>query len=152
MTRREAIALLIAPALKADAASDVWDVVASMASALAADDAPGFLKPVDPEMPGYSDLATNVGGLIQQTSVRSMISPLTGEGGESERTLQVDWELRMYPRGGDSLLSTNQNSQGNIARIEHREQAVTLRFRRNRKKWQIVKLDPIAFFAPPEMH
>jgi hypothetical protein len=152
MRRRDVIALLFIPVLKGDGESEVWAVVASMASALAENNAPGFLKPVDRNMPGYADLSTNVEGLVQQADVKSSISPLSNEGTESARTLRVDWELRMYPRGGESPLSTDTNSQGNIARMQRREQAVTLQFRRVEKKWQVSKIEPIAFFAPPEIH
>lgn len=153
MTRREAIAVLGAPALlKADAESDVWEVLASMAASLSEDDVPGFLQPVDRNMPGYGDLSTNLNAMILEVNVRSMISPISNEGNESERTLQVDWELHMYPRGNQSPLSTQNNSQGDIARMQTREQPVTLRFRKPGKKWRVTKIDPIAFFAPPDMH
>jgi hypothetical protein len=138
MTRR-LFALLPATLLLADSAEDAWDLVAAMAAALAEDNADGFLKRIDSEAPGFDDLSSSIPALLQQTDVRSIITPIGNEGSEAERTLQLDWELRLKPKNDD-------------VRMKVREQAITIHMRRHKKSWMVTKIDPISFFAPPDLH
>jgi hypothetical protein len=135
MTRR--LFAFLPVLLLADEASDAWDVIAAMAAALAEDNADGFLKRIDPKMVGYGDLSTNVTALIQQADVRSAISPIANEGDASARTLQLDWELHLKPKGN------------NVHSVS-REEAITVQLDRLNTKWRITKLEPVAFFAPPQ--
>lgn len=138
MTRRSLIALAAAAALplRADPATEVWDVVASMAAALAENNAPGFLKPLDLSMPGYDVIARDVEGMLMQAEAHSGINAIRNEGDDSTRTVEVDWELRLRRKGDD-------------LRIEVRRRNVTARFTRQGKRWVVVQLDPISLFAPP---
>lgn len=140
MTRRRFIAvsagLAAMPHLRADSASEVWDVIAAMAAALAEDNAPGFLKPVDLKTPGYDLLAQDVTGMLLQAEVESGILPVRNEGDDWSRTVEVNWELRLRRKGND-------------LRTETRRRTVTLRFTREGKRWQVIHLDPISLFAPP---
>ena len=135
MTRR--VFAFLPVLLLADEASDAWDVIAAIAAALAEENAPAFLKRIDPKMPGYSDLSTNITALVQQADVQSVITPLANVGDSSERTLQLDWELRLKPKG-------------DTVRMVMREEAVTAQLQLQNKKWLITKFEPIAFFAPPQ--
>jgi hypothetical protein len=139
MRRRDLLALFTLPALTARAgpASEVWDVVARMAAALAEDNPPGFLKPLDPRMPGYIELVTSVNGMLMQAQAHSGISAISNEGTDRERTVQLDWELRLTRKGND-------------LRIDVRRQTVTLKFTREDKQWRVTSLDPLSFFAPPD--
>jgi hypothetical protein len=134
MTRR--LFALLPALLFADPAADAWDIVAAMAAALAEDNADGFLKRVDPKTPGFDDLSTAINALVQQTDVQSAITPLSNEGTDAERTLQLDWELRLKPKNDTVRMTT-------------REQAVTLQMRHVKKTWIVIRIDPITFFVPP---
>ncbi len=137
MTRR--LFAFLPALLVADSSADAWDTVAAMAAALAEENADGFLKRIDAQTPGYDQLSSSIQALLTQTDVRSVITPLANDGTDSERTLQLDWELRLKPKNND-------------VRMSAREQAVTVRMRREKKGWKVVKIDPIAFFAPPDLH
>jgi hypothetical protein len=139
MTRRELLVLMGSAAalpVRADSASEVWDVVAAMAAALAEDNAPGFLKPVDLRTPGYDLLAQDVTGMLMQAEAQSGILPVRNEGDDWGRTVEVNWELRLRRKGND-------------LRTETRRVPVTLRFVREGKRWKVVGMDPISLFAPP---
>ncbi len=139
MRRRDLLAILAvlpASAARADPASEIWDVVAKMAAALAEGNAPGFLKRLDPRMPGYVDLVTGINGMLMQADAHSGISAISNNGDDRERTLELDWELRLKRKGDD-------------LRIDVRRQAVTVKFTREDSGWRVVSIDPLSFFAPP---
>ena len=138
MTRR---ALFAAPAVavlaRADAAADVWELLVKMAAALAEDNVSGFLDAIDPKMPGFDQLSADVNGMIQQSEVRSIIEKLGDSGDDHARSLQLDWFLQMKRRGaGDRTLERRQ-----IIRCDAALQG---------KRWRVVRLEPIQFFAPPD--
>lgn len=151
MTRRAlGIALLAAGVALGDAAADVWDLFASMASALAQErpadprlppvfgNAEAFLKAVDRQMSGYDQLSANIRAMVQEAHVESDILPVTNDGGDQERTVVLDWTLRMKrptaDRGGQ---------------IDTREQMVTFHVKKQGKKWRVTSIDPLGFFSPP---
>ncbi len=138
MTRRTVIGVFAAAAVpvSADSASDAWDLIAGMAAALAEDNPPAFLKPIDPKMPTYGALADNVQAMVQQADAQSSISPLRNEGDDMSRTLELDWELRLTRKGEET-------------RTQVREVAITVQFRKEEGKWRVAKIEPVTFFAPP---
>jgi hypothetical protein len=140
MTRRTAVLLFSAAPLAlraADSAADVWSVVAVMAAALAEDNPEGFIKALDPRMPGYDKLVAAARGIILQADVHSAITPIDNQGDDSARTLSVTWELRLTRKGDPT-------------RMDVREEAVTLNFRRDGKRWLVTNVDPVSFFNPPD--
>jgi hypothetical protein len=150
MNRRIFLAQAVLPVLlKAGPAADAWDVVAAMAAALAEDNASGFLNRIDDKMPGFGELSRNVTGMLLQANVQSSISPLANDGNDTARQLQLDWELRMKPKALTDPLGTDFNTQRGSEPLVEREEAVTVEFRRDGKKWKAIRLEPIAFFAPP---
>ena len=141
MNRRVFLAQAVLPLLAwGDAEADVWEVVAGMAAGLAEPNVAAFLKPIEQALPGYETLATNVRAMLDQAEVESNIRPLRNEGSETARTLELDWQLRLKRKAED----------GDGPRMVSREEAVTMRFRKDGKKWLVVKLEPLAFFAPPD--
>lgn len=149
MTRRTLLALPFALRLRADAARDVWEVISEAASALSEGDVPAFLDCFDSRMPGYEQLRANVTGLIaeayppremgasEREGIFCSIGPVTDEGDEKARSLEVDWIMDIRQRTGGS----------NSAR---RQQRIKLRAEKQGKKWKIVSLEPVSFFAPPD--
>ena len=136
MTRRELASLLLVSALplRADPASDAWNVIAALASALADDNVPGFLKPMDAQMPGREKLAASVRAMIAESDVHSTIEPVSNEGDENRRTLELDWTLHMRRKASEE------------PRAEIRQQVVTVVMRRQGKKWVILEFGPVEFF------
>jgi hypothetical protein len=128
---------VVIPLLRGDASSDVWELFVKMAAALAEDNAPGFLDAIDPEMPGFEQLKTNVNGMIQQAEIRSIVEKLSDSGDERTRTVQLDWFLQLKRRGSGD-------------RTEERQQTVKCDVTLQGKRWRVMRIDPIQFFAPPE--
>jgi len=151
MTRRTLLALPFALRLRADAASDVWSLIRDAADSLTEADAPGFLDCFDPKMPGYEELRTNVAALIAESAppppmaqsdregIFCSIGLVSEEGDDKARSLELDWILDVRQRSG-------------AVGATRRQQNVKLRVEKQGKKWRIVALDPIGFFAPPDSH
>lgn len=136
MTRRLFVLGCSALPLLADSASEAWDVIAAMAAALAEDNPPGFMKPIDMKLPAYDTLARDVEGMLAQSEAQSGINMVSNEGDDFARTITVEWELRLKRKGTD-------------LRMDVRRQGVTVKLVRDRKRWTVISLDPISLFAPP---
>lgn len=128
--------LLAALMAFADVPAEVWKVFTDAAEALANDNLSGFLAQFDPNMPGYSTLRMNVEALMNGNEVISSIAPVTDEGDNQKRTLELDWLL-----GVDS-----QDDPG--VRTTSRRGIVKVRVEREGKNWKIVSLEPLDFFRP----
>jgi hypothetical protein len=126
----------LASPLGADDAGDIWELLTEAAAELSAGNAPDFMQAFDRSMPGYPVLAANVSGLTAAYEVESSIEMLSEEGSGSTRTVELDWYLELI----------EQQDETNTIR---RRDRVTCRLMKLGKKWKIVALEPLAFFAPP---
>ena len=123
----------------------VWDVISDALTALtegngdphpAAPSVPSrFLEIFDSKKPVYSQVRTNVVGLLGEGNVESSVDMLRNEGDDRQREVELDWNLRVVNR--DTKIG-----------IFHREAHVTCRLERQHGKWKIVSFDPIDFLAP----
>ena len=147
MTRRVLLLASLAAGLRADSEDDTWELVASAARALVEatalappnrGSAAPFLSYFDPKMPGYETLRNNVTALIEQVDLHSTIDPLGNEGTDQARQLKLNWLLTMTDPG-TSVISTR------------REEVIQCRLARQGRKWRIVSLEPVSFFAPPRV-
>jgi len=137
MTRRVMLALAgCSLAMRADSASEVWDALAEAVAALSRDSATEFLTAFDQSMPGYRDLSAQVTGLLAAVEVQAFIEPVSNEGDDRVRTLQLDWEF-------------NLKSRDDTGRSTRRRETVKCRFEKQGKKWRIVAFEPLRLFAPP---
>ena len=136
MTRRQAILMLAAVPLAADDSSDIWDLLTQVAAALGAGNASDFMQAFDRSMPGYEMLASYISGLVVEYEVHSSIDLVKEEDADSTRTAELDWILELI----------EQQDETNITR---RRQRIICRLKKTGKKWKIVALEPISFFAPP---
>jgi hypothetical protein len=135
MTRRALLILpLVACCRAADPAGEVLDLVADAAASLSAGDAAQFLKAFDPAMKGYAKLRENVTGLLALGDVQSLIDPLENEGDDRRRVAQFQWTLRIQ-RGVESTSWSR------------REQLVKCTVEKQGRRWRIVELEPVEFFA-----
>jgi hypothetical protein len=145
MTRRALLLASLAARLRADSADDAWELIASAARALGEatalpppnrGSAVPFLSFFDHKMPGYETLRTNVTALIDQADLQTTIDQAGNEGDDRARNVTVDWELRITD------LATAVNST-------RRQELVKCRVEKQGRKWRIVSLEPLSFFAPP---
>jgi len=133
-------ALLLAAA---DPAQEVLDLFAGLAAALSANDAPQFLAAFDRAMPGYNKLRENVTALAGPigvngtplTAIENYVDVMSDEGDAQHRTVEVNWRMRIK-RGGDAIANAP------------REQRLRCKLEKRGKKWKIVALDQVEFFAP----
>jgi hypothetical protein len=125
-------------ALTADANDEVIDLFGAMATALSDIDVPAFMNAFDKNMPDYDTIKTGVTALVRQADVTSSIEPLTDDGDDTHRTVEMDWYLEIR-----SLLP-----DGPLVR---RREVVQCELRKEKKHWKIVALKPVAFFAPAKM-
>jgi hypothetical protein len=136
MTRRALLLLaLAASSLAADPAGEVVDLFTDVAASLSAGNVKRFLAAFDPAMPGYAALRANVTALAAQADVQSFIDPIVNEGTDTRRSVEWKWTLRIR-RGDDATANTV------------REETVKTQTEKRGRKWVIVQLDPIQFFAP----
>jgi hypothetical protein len=132
-----ALAVMAIGMVLADASSDVFDLVASMAAGLSDDNAAAFANALSVELPNRDRLIGNVNAMLAQAEVVSAIDRISDDGDDSKRTLVLDWSLQLKRKGPD-------------LQIIRRREAVTVSAVREGKKWKVVALSPESFFGPPE--
>ena len=120
----------------AEPSADAWDVVATLAAALAEPNDAGFMKPIAKSFDQHDRIERLVRALIQTNDVVSSISPIMNEGDDKQRTLEVDWYMEIQP----------QTAGGTQTR---RHESIKLTLTKTGKRWMITALAPIEFFAPP---
>jgi hypothetical protein len=92
----------------------------------------------DKDMPDYGQVKAGVTALLSQSDVTSSVEPLSDEGDDSKRTVDLDWYLEIK-----SLLP-----DGPLVR---RREVVHCELRKEKKHWKIVALKPIDFFGPAKL-
>jgi len=122
--------------LHADTHDDVIDLFTSMAAALSEINVPQFMDAVDKDMPDYDKLKIGVTALVRQADVSSSVEPLSDEGDDTKRTVDLDWYLEV-------LLPDNQ--------LVRRREVVHCELRKEKKHWKIVALKPIEFFGAAKL-
>ena len=135
IARRAFLASLAAP-LFADTRQEIIDLFTTMASALSEGNGLAFLDHVDHAMPDYGNLEKYILALAAQNEVMSSIDVLKDEGDAHTHTAELDWFLQIRSREQSGPL-------------ERRRQIVHCRLERPKKKWKVMALEPVSFFAPP---
>ncbi len=131
-----ALSLFFAALCAAQIPIEYSQVLASMASALAENRPELAMSDVSKDMPDYYRLRDNIEALLNQAEVVSSIDNMREENG----VVLVDWLLRIKLQAMDTSM-------------EERHETVKIRFGQEgkKKKWKIVSLDPVDFFAPPKL-
>ena len=132
------LACLAFASARGDAHSDVIDLFGSLAGALTEVNVSAFMDGFDKDMPGYGDLKTQVTALVNQADVTSSIEPVDEHGDNAQYAIDLDWFLQVR-----SLLD-------NGPLVERRE-VIHCQLRKQKKKWKIVYLKPLEFFAPAKV-
>ncbi len=136
MPRRLLVLAIFASALAAGPREEVYDLLGSMANGLSEGQAAQFLDAFDRSMKGYPELADNVRALLARGEVMSTIEPVDDSGDDQRRTVRVDWQLQLRDRD-------------NTASAVRWRKTIEVRVERQKRKWRIVSLEPLDFFAPP---
>jgi hypothetical protein len=136
MTRRALLLVPLAARLRADSAQQVWDLLASMASALSEANAIVFMNAFDPAMPGYEALRAGVTALLREAEVQSSIELVEEQGDDRNRAVELDWLVHIVDR-----------QDGAVA--ERRQERVKCRVEKSGTKWRIASFVPLQLFAPP---
>ena len=97
-----------------------------------------FMDAFDKNMPGYDDLQNRVTALVNQAEVTSSVEPIREAGDDTNRTIDLDWFLEVR-----SLI--------NDGPIVQRREVIHCELRKEKKKWKIVSLKPLDFFAPAKL-
>jgi hypothetical protein len=138
MRSRLFLLAFVASAALADPRQEVYDLLGSMASGLSEGNPGQFLEAFDRSMKGYAELAANVRALVAEADVLSAVELVTDGGDEQHRSVTVDWLLQ---------LADKQNSVA----LTRRQQNIKIRLEKQKKKWRIVSLEPMEFFAPAKI-
>jgi hypothetical protein len=125
-----------AAAEAANPAEEAWEVVTALAAALGRGSDGEFLALCDPAMPGFDTLRANVAGLVAAAELESGIDPVKNEANGEARDLEVDWTLSLIERS-------------DLQRVTRRRQVVRCRLEKRSRKWKVVAIAPVEFFAPP---
>jgi hypothetical protein len=138
MLRRLLLLAILVSKLSADPRQEIYDLLGSMASGLSEGTPSQFLEKFDRSMKGYAELAANIRAMVAQRDVLSSIDLVDDAGDDQARTVRVDWLLQLADR---------QNS----AAVERRQTTVVVKLVKQKRKWRIVSLEPLDFFAPPRV-
>jgi hypothetical protein len=136
MQRRTLLFFAAGRVFAADPAAEVWELITAAATALGSGSASEFLAAFDPAMPEFQTLRVSVTALVQQNEVQSAIDAVQNEGDARVRNLELDWQLHI-------------TSREETARVTRRRETLKARAEKRGRKWKLVGLAPVSFFAPP---
>jgi hypothetical protein len=133
-----ALSAAVGIARAADAQQQIFDMFTKIASALSDDDPAMFIEAVDPGMPNFQDFRRDVVALADLADVTNSIEVLSDSGDDTHRAEELDWFLEIVGKSEPHPL-------------ERRREVVKFRLERKGKKWKIVSIEPLHFFAPPKI-
>ncbi len=136
MLRRTLLTGLAAWPLLGDVRAEIRAVFGELSTALSGGDAQDFLSYFDSSMPAWDEFQNNVTALVEQNEVLTSIDLLDQQIGETEARVELDWLLQI-------------RSRQRTGPVTRRDEKVTCRLARRKKKWKIVELKPLSLFAPP---
>ena len=137
MQRRIFLLALCGAPLLADAKQQIFDLFTKIAAALSDDDPMVFLEAVDRDMPHFQDFENGIRALTDQADLSNSIEVLSDEGDDTHRAEELDWLMEIV-------------GKSETRPLERRREAVKFRLERRGKKWKIVSIDPVSFFAGPK--
>jgi hypothetical protein len=142
--RSVALVCIAAAFACADAHDDVMEVITSAAGALSetgdravtrTGNVSKFMSAFSKDMPDRDTLENNVTALADSGDISSSIEPLTEDGDDQARKIDLDWLLQIRSLEQDGPLV-------------RRREVVHCELRKEKKQWKIIALKPIDFFAP----
>jgi len=148
IARSAVLVCVVAAFASADAHDDVMEVITSMAGALTEvtdtragvlrGNVPKFMDAFSKDLPDYDTLKNNVTALVNEGEISSSIQPVTEDGNDQARSIDLDWamEVRSLEQDGP---------------IVQRRAVVHCELRKEKKHWKIVALKPLDFFTPAKL-
>lgn len=128
-------AALSSAAQLGDAPGQIRLAVRDASRALQAANAPLFLAAFDrQEFAGYGELREQVTALVAQRRIASSVAVESVQGGPVEWTVDVDWLIELTHKLDPSP-------------PEQRRDILKLRVRKRGRRWRVVDLQPLTFFA-----
>ena len=124
-----------------DAQQQVFDLFSKIATALSEDEPSLFNEADDPGMPNFADFRRDIVALTDLADVTNSIEVLSDTGDDTHRAEELDWFLEIVGKSDPHPL-------------ERRRDTVKFKLERKGskgKKWKIVSIDPLHFFAPPKL-
>lgn len=132
-------ACLIASFVRAgDARQEITAELGEIASALSAGNAEGVMKRVAASLPERDLFEGNVRGMLQLAQVATTLEAREWKTEGARTVVVLDWFLELRRSGEGSVLAT-----------QRRRQLVEAVWEKAGKRWKIVALKPMEFFAPP---
>jgi hypothetical protein len=120
--------------LHADAHQDIVDLLASMTAYLSEDNADGFMKGFDRNMPGYADLKRQITGLLLDYTISSSVEPIADEVQGAKHAVDLDWYMEL-------------TSRIDTGPTHRRRKVIHCEFEMDGKHWRILSLNPLSFFS-----
>jgi hypothetical protein len=135
IARRALLWISAAGLCSATVDEEIRDVLAVIASALADSNLLNVFAQFDRDTPNLALLRAHLEALTAQAAVASSIIVLEGNQEGDRYMAALDWsmEIRPYAVG---------------AKLERRRERIQCAFRKQRRKWRITTLAPVAFLAP----
>jgi hypothetical protein len=137
MWRRTFLLAMWCARLAADAKQQVFDLFTKIAAELSADNPMVFLEAVDHDMPHFQEFQSDLMALTGQADVANSLEGVSDEGDDTHRAEEFDWFMQIVGKSESRP-------------VEQRRAVVKFRLERRGKKWKIVAIDPLHFFAPPK--
>ncbi len=138
MRRRTFLLAIWAVPLLADAKQQVFDLLTKIAAALSDDDPMTFLGAVDHNMLHFHEFESNLMALTDQADIANSIEILSDSGDDTHRQEELDWFMQVV-------------GKSEFHPVEQRREVVRVALERRGKKWKIVSIEPLSFFAPPKV-
>ena len=129
---------LAGAALAADARDEISNEFANIAADFSSSNADGILKRVASTLADRNTLEDNLRAMLHLALVSTSIEVREFTTVGTRATVSLDWYLEMRRGGEGSLLAT-----------QRRREVIHTVWEKQGKRWKIVELKPIAFFAPP---
>ena len=121
--------------LVGDAEQDITEVVSTLAAALSDNNAPRFLKILDPAMPAYRQLEHDVTSLMSDTLIGCSVDLIGNTGADTAQQADLDWYMVLSSKHDTNL-------------IERRRTKVTIKIEKRGKKWIVTAFNPVSIFTP----
>jgi len=122
------------PAIHADNHQDIVDLFANMTASLSEDNADGFMKGFDRNMPGYSDLKRQITGLLLDYTISSSVEPISDQVQGAKHSLDLDWYMEL-------------TSRVETGPTHRRRKVIHCELEMEGKHWRILSLKPLSFFS-----
>ncbi|MDQ6679184.1 MAG: hypothetical protein M3Z09_18030 [Acidobacteriota bacterium] len=124
--------------LRGDEKPPTLELLTSLAAHLSAGNQPGALETFAKKMPGYQDLAANIGALTAQYDILCVIEIRDESGDGLQRMAETEWFLELH--------SKEENGP-----TERRQQVVRISTEKLDGKWRITGFIPRSILDPPKV-